>query len=191
MNFKEIETKYNAENISLTEFIAFCNNRDPVKSFNVSGYDHFYDKTGDDESFYRHRVGENFNQLTFKRKTVDNNNFIRTEHNINLKRKVGKDQVAALCAEHGYKYNTSIFKTAFVYQYDNYSLVWYSCYNTEMKELGRFVEIEMSEDHEWTNDQEAWDLLVALEKLCKSIGVSPQARIKKSLFELFRKNTAK
>lgn len=188
MNFVEIETKYNASNISFEVFEKFCKSRLPESNLFASGYDHFYDKASDSSSFCRHRVGPDSNQLTFKRKTTTSNNFVRTEHNIDLAPGVSKEQVEALCSEFGYKYNTSIFKTCFVYKYIWYVLSYYICYDLDMVERGRFVEIEMREDHKWANEDEAWSSLVVLEKLCKSLGLTPKSRIRKSLFELYRED---
>lgn len=187
MKYREVEFKYNAEGISLAKFHEFCRGRTPFDYLSASSPDHFYCNTKNDGSFYRFRDGGDFKQLTFKKKTVDQNNFIRTEHNITLASTTKEDQVRALVAEHGYKYDTSVFKTCFIYFYDYYTLVYYVCLDYEHKEIGRFVEIEVNEDYPWKSEQEAWDSLIALEKLCKGLGVSPQARIKKSLYEMFTK----
>lgn len=187
---QEVEFKYNASGISLEAFTKFCKERGKIKNYVLaSGYDHFYAKSSDEDSFCRHRFGPDMNQVTFKRKTNDTNNFVRTEHNMNLKPEMEEAKVAALLSEFGYKFNTSIFKTCFVYQYDWYTFVYYICYNTEMQELGRFVEIEMSEDHAWENEEHTWNELLILEKLCKtSLGVTPQNRVKRSLYEMFKRS---
>jgi adenylate cyclase class IV len=182
----EIEFKYRADNISLTAFTEFCKSRRPIQVIHAAGYDHFYQHAQEGDSFCRHRIGPDMNQLTFKRKTTDSNNFVRTEHNLDLD-SVTQEQVAALCAEFGYKPNFSLYKSCFVYNYDCYTLVYYICYDVDMKELGRFVEIEMKEDHPWESETQAWDQLLVFEKLCKPLGVSPQSRVKRSLFELYKK----
>lgn len=182
----EIEFKYRADDISLKDFIAFCEARGPLRAVNPCGYDYFYDNAKDQDAFCRHRVGLDINQLTFKRKTTDANNFIRTEHNMDLV-KATREQVRSLVSEFGYAHNFSLYKNCFVYSYDNYTLVYYVCYDEDMKELGRFIEIEMKEDFQWKSEQEAWDCLLVFEKLCKPLGISPQHRIKRSLFELYRK----
>lgn len=185
--FSEIETKYRADEISLTNFHEFCKKRPNLKSYiSAFGPDHFYAKAGNLDTFWRHRVGADMNQLTFKRKTSDANNFFRAEYNLNLE-DMDLEQVAALVAEFGYKHNTSIYKACFVYKYDFYTLVYYFCYDLDMKEQGRYIEIEMAEDYKWVNQDDAWDQLVALERLCKPLGITPKGRIKRSLFEIFRK----
>lgn len=185
----EIEFKYNASEISLSTFTEFCQerNRKNVHKFIIaSGYDYFYDSLTNPESFCRHRVGADMNQLTFKKKTSGTNNYVRTEHNIDLENKVSVEQVKLLCGEFGYKYNTSIFKNCFIYAYDRYTLVYYVCYDKDMKELGRFVEIEMKEDHNWSSEEEAYGELTIMEKLCKGLGISSKSRLKRSLYEMFK-----
>lgn len=186
MTNREIEFKYPAT-VSLSTFKGFCQDRKADKFSIVSGYDHFFSNLKETESFYRHRVNTNENELTFKRKTVQENSFIREEHNIDLPLSVSEDKIKALCAINGYTYDSSIFKNCFIYNYAFYTLVYYICYNVELKELGRFIEIEMKEDYSWTNEQEAFGELVTLERLCKNLGLSPDNRINKSLFEMFRR----
>jgi len=189
MKYTEIEFKFNAKDIKLTDFIKFCKSHSgDCKEIIASGYDHFYDNSKDPDAFGRLRVGPDVNQLTFKRKTKDTNNFIRTEHNIELTKGTTRDQIEALFLEFGYKYNVSLFKNCFVFVYDTYTFVYYICYDTDMEELGRFIEIEMSEEHSWANEAEAYNHLLVLEKLMKSLGISPQNRVKRSLFELYSKD---
>ncbi len=185
---KEIEFKYKADNISLVAFKAFCEARNPMMMDEASGFDWFYSKDGDASSFGRHRKQPGvFNQLSFKRKTVDNNNFVRTEHNIMLGDNVETEQVAALFKEFGYTYNISIFKSCFIYHYQDHILVYYICFDPDFKELGRFIEIEMDEDWATESPNEAMAKLTQLEGELKTLGISRLARIKRSLFEMFRK----
>lgn len=184
----EVEFKYSAENIPLTKFTEFCKNRKPKKELIISGYDYFYANPKEPDAFCRHRQSCETNQLTMKRKTADNNNYVRTEHNMDLMPFMKNDQVQALCAELGYAYDYTIFKNCFIFQYDLYTLVYYLCYDKDMKELGRFIEIEMSEHHEWTSSEETYNELIIMEKLCsKDLGISAQARIKRSLWEMYKK----
>ncbi len=187
---KEVEFKYRADSIKLTDFIEFAKSRGPVRYIEASGFDYFYDSPRDETGFYRMRIGPDMFQLTYKRKTTSQNNFVRDEDNLDIQRvTTTKEQVEKHIGRHGYEFNRSIFKSCFVFKYDLYTLVYYVCYDTDMQELGRFIEIEMSEEHSWPNEQEAYNNLVVLEKLCKSIGLTPQARVKKSLFELYKKES--
>lgn len=185
----EIEFKYPVK-ITLSEFKSFCESRKPNKFIIVSGWDHFYSTNKDPNSFYRHRVNTNENQLTFKRKTAADNSFIREEHNIDLPLNVSKEKIEALCGINGYTYNNSLFKNCFIYEYAYYIAVYYICYDSELNETKRFIELEMREDYPWLNEQEAFNELVALEKLCKNLGIAPEHRVALSLFELFRKEVA-
>ena len=185
MKNMEIEFKYKAD-ISLTEFQKFCKSRKPEQFVIVSGYDHFYSKIDDLNSFYRHRVNLTENQLTFKRKTINDNNFIREEHNIDLPVSVLEEKISAMCGVHGYTYDCSIFKNCFIYNYDYYTLVYYICYDTNLMENDRFIEIEVKEDFGWSDEQEAYNELLILERLFKPLGLSTEKRLHASLFEMYR-----
>jgi len=184
VRFTEIEFKYKADDISLEAFKAFCVARKPSLQIQASGYDHFY-QSAKDEAFSRHRVGADMNQLTFKRKTSDANNIVRTEHNIDLHPSVSKEQVAAFLSEFGYEFTATLYKSCFVFQYDWYILVYYIVFDAEMKELGRFIEIEASETFPWRSEAEARASIDDMERLCKPLGIQPQRRVKRSLFEMF------
>lgn len=186
MRNTEIEFKYSAADLSLIKFRKFCIKRGPIKSIDVTGVDHFFSHTDERDSFYRHRLSPSDNQLTFKRKT-NTTNYIRIEHNIDLAPSVSEQAVKDLVALSGYRYNSTIVKNSFVYLFDYYSLVYYICYTEDMKELGRFIEIEMKEDYDWTSEEDAFGELVTLERLCNSLGTSAKTRISESLFELYRK----
>lgn len=186
MKNKEIEFKYLAD-LELTKFKAFCEAKSPKEFKIVSGYDHFYSKKDDVDSFYRHRINTNENQLTFKRKTTQENNFIREEHNIDLPLSVSAEKIKDLCNITGYEYNTSIFKNCFIYNYDYYTLVYYICYDVNLSQLNRFIEIEMKEDYPWGSEDEAYSELLATERLCKSLGLESKKRLTASLFEMYKK----
>lgn len=189
MTNTEIEFKYLAK-VKLSQFKQFCEVRKPIKYQIISGYDRFFSKPSEPDSFYRHRVNTNENQLTFKRKTTKTDNFIREEHNIDLPLNVSEEKIEALCRINGYVYDTTIFKNCFIFNYSDHTLVYYVCYDSELRELGRFIEIEMKEDYAWTSEQEAFNSLLALERLCKAVGLSPDNRVNKSLFEMYRKEAA-
>lgn len=182
----EIETKYKADDISLRDFKKFCASREPLSTMTVSGFDHFYSNKDEPDSFCRHRTGPDKNEFTYKQKTSDVNNTVRKEVNVQMDDRETTYTAAALAESFGYTYDTTIFKTCFIYNFSDHTLVYYICYDTNMKELGRFFEIEAKEDFPWTSEQAAWDAILALERLFKPLGVSPQNRIKRSLYEMFR-----
>lgn len=186
--YHEVEFKYRAT-ITLEQFRKLCLLNNPTNYIQAAGFDRFFESKKDPEAFCRHRVEPGkFNQLTFKRKLTDGNNYIRTEHNLSLAIDTTDDQIEALCAEFGYLYNTSIYKSCFVYNFSNYTLVYYICFDTNLNELGRFIEIEMSETQFNGRSDLAWEALRELEDRFKeALSVSTQSRIKRSLFEMFRK----
>lgn len=186
MKHLEVEFKYSAELVSLIEFHEFCKSRTPKNSLTVSGNDYFYDNKHSPDSFYRYRSGDDGIQLTFKKKTAKDNSFVRIEHNIDLGWKADKEGVEAYITDLGYTYAGSLFKTAFIYNYEDYNLVYYVCFNQDLREIGRYVEIEMNESYPWINQTQAWDALLALEKLCSKIGANSNKRVNLSLYELFR-----
>lgn len=186
--FLEIELKYNAKNISLEDFCEFARSlKPPVKYKEAAGYDYFYDDPKDEDGFYRLRIGHDVRQITYKHKTKETNNYIRDEHNLNLVKGMTFDAMVAYVSSLGYKFNNKIFKNCFIFEFETYTLVYYVCSDSNISELGRFIEIEMKEDYPWASQADAWNELVALERICKPLGVSPQSRVKRSLFELYKK----
>jgi len=183
----EIEFKYRANNISLDKFKEFCISKDPEVYEVISGYDHFFSSKLDKDCFYRHRIGSHTNQLTLKKKTAKDNNFVRVEHNIDLHSDTTLEQIRSMCEDIGFQYNTSIFKTSFIYIYQWYIMAYYVVYDVNMLELGRFIEIEIREDAGIETEGEAWNELIVMERVCKNLGLMPKNRVKDSLFEIFRK----
>ncbi len=187
MKHLEIETKYNADSISLVAFNDFCQSlKGSPKYLEAAGYDYFFDSDKDEDGFYRIRIGHDLRQLTYKHKTKDTNNYVRDEHNLNFASSMTKEYIEGYVKSLGYEFNTRLFKNCFIYAFETYTLVYYVCYDSDMHELGRFIEIEMSEDYPWPTEQDAWNELIAMERICRPLGISPQSRVKRSLFEMYR-----
>lgn len=185
MHHTEVEFKYSADNVSLAKFQEFCLELQPKEVVLPAGYDYFYKSSKDSSCFCRHRKGALTNQLTFKRKLTDKNNFVRTEHNIDLSADMSKEQIEAFLLEFNYTPSATIYKNAFVYLYNKFNFVYYVVYNADMKELGRFIEIEMDEKYAWKDSAEAMAELQQLEKSVAKLGITPANRLRKSLYELF------
>lgn len=181
---QELEFKYSADKVSLSDFRKICE-KESHKFLIASGYDYFYENVSDPTSFCRHRVGPDSNQLTFKKKTTEKNNYLRDEDNLDLNAKMSLEQVSSLCDKFGYKYKSLLFKNCFIYKYSKHIFVYYIVYDKDMEEAGRFIEVELDEKHAWANDEEAWSTLLSLESKLSALGISPQARLKRSLFEMF------
>lgn len=181
-----METKYRASDIKIEDFIKLSESMNPRKVDIKSSYDHYYTKSESD--FIRHRDGDS-PQLTVKKKINEQNNFIRTEVNVDLKQKNQDETVAKFCELLGYRKNFSIYKKCWIYWFDKYNTVFYIVYkdSSMREELDRFIEIEMDEKRTWASEEEAWNLLLEVEKKLSNIGVNFRARIRKSLYEMFRK----
>lgn len=180
---KEIEFKYRADDNSLADFMTACESKHPLQHIIAAGWDHFYDNIKTD-GFARHRIGPNFNQLTFKRKTSDTNNYVRDEDNLDLLQAVTSKQVASFMSKFEFQHNKSIYKNCFIYKFHDHTVVFYVIYDETIKEIGRFIEIEMSEEPIWATEEDAWDALVNIEKDWKHLGLNARSRMKKSLYEI-------
>lgn len=183
MNFKEIETKYFADDISMDDFIKLVEPLSP-EWIMVSSYDDYF--TNENDEFIRYRYHDNMGELTVKRKTNDNNNLNRVEVNIKTESKSSK-AVAAFVQLLGYKLNFSIFKTCKIAILDKIVLVYYIVYDSNLNELRRFIEVEAREDIKWSSELEAWLEVTKYEEMLEPLGISARKRLKKSLFEIFKR----
>lgn len=186
MHFKELETKYDATNVSMEKFIELVERFPIDKKMMVSSYDDYF--VNHEGNFIRYRYTDGRGELTIKRKLSDKNNNERIEVNVptagdNLK------TIAAFVNLLGYNHNFGIYKTCKIFWTGKVDLVYYVVYDKELKELRRFIEIEANEDLSWSSEQEAWDEIAKYEKLLEPLGITSKNRLKKSLFEIFRKNT--
>ena len=184
VQFKEVETKYDASNVNWQAFIDLVASFKPNKWMLVSSYDDYF--VNKDNCFIRYRYTDDRGELTIKKKTVDKNNNERIEVNVPTK----GDNLATIQAFAellGYSYNFGIYKTCKIAFLDKIVLVYYVVYDKGMNEKRRFIEVEANEEYEWESEQQAWDEVVKYEKLLEPLGITPQNRLKKSLFEMFRK----
>lgn len=185
VKFSEVETKYDASKIDLGRFIESCLVLGEPRRQDISSYDHYY--TGGDKTM-RHREGFP-PELTMKHKTAQNNNYRRVEVNVKLGDEPQNEAVKQLCSMLSLTHNFSIYKDSKIFWFPKFNTVYYTVYSdhTRSKELGRFIEIEMDEHYAWKDTNEAWELLLIIEKQLASLGIRPQSRIKKSLFEMYTK----
>jgi adenylate cyclase class IV len=188
MLYKELEVKYAAEGVKFEDFVAFCHRFSIKKKLMVSSYDDYFVDPVDNFIRYRHRDG--FGELTIKRKTSDKNNNNRVEVNVPT---VGDNlnTVTTFVSLLGYAHNFGVFKTSQIFWVDKVVLAYYVVYDKGLRELRRFIEIEADEDAQWTSEEEAWNEVAKYEKLMESLGITPKNRLKKSLFELFKKDVLK
>jgi len=67
-------------------------------------------------------------------------------------------------------------------------ICYYVVYDEEWKEKRRFLEIEADEDLPWDSEAQAWMAVEDYEKAFEPLGITSKNRLKKSLFEMFRKD---
>lgn len=187
--YKEIEYKYPAKGVSALKFIQFCRKKMKKDYYLTSGEDRFYENKADKDSFCRHRHGGDMNQLTFKKKLQEENNSVRIERNIDLATNVSVTDIEGFCEDLNFLYNFALKKKAFIFEAKTYIAVYYICYNEDNSELGRFIELELSEKIDWKNEKLAIKELTKIEKQFKVLGIGPKKRIKQSLWEMYRKPT--
>ncbi len=185
MQFREIETKYDASEISLKQFMALVESKWTVKKkLLVSSYDDYF--TDKDDNFLRYRHKEGRGELTIKRKLDAANNNRRVE--VNLPTSGGNMSAVTQFAELlGYKHNFCVYKTCQVYWVDNMVICYYVVYDEEWNEKRRFLEIEADEDVAWESEAHAWAAVEAYEKAFEPLGITAKNRSKKSLFEMFKR----
>lgn len=184
MQFREIETKYDASEISLQEFNSLVKSKWKVKKqLLVSSYDDYF--TDKDENFLRYRHKEGRGELTIKRKLDTQNNNRRVE--VNLPTSGDNMEAVTRFAELlGYKHNFCVYKTCQVYWIDDMVICYYVVYDQEWKEKRRFLEIEADEDHSWESEAQAWAAVEEYERAFEPLGITAKNRSKKSLFEMFK-----
>ena len=184
MRFKEIETKYDADKISVgqwTDLMSKFKDRERQRLL-VSSYDDYF--TNPDNDFIRYRWTPDRGELTMKRKTTERDNNQRIEVNLPTKGN-NFEAVSQFAGMLGYSFNFGIYKTCDIYWVDKVVLVYYVVYDKNFKELRRFIEIEADEDLEWNSEEEAWAEVTKYEKELETLGITAQHRLRKSLFETF------
>ena len=184
LSFREIETKYDASQVTLKDFINLMESKYKVKKrLLVSSYDDYYTDKQDNFLRYRHKEGRG--ELTIKRKLDEHNNNKRIE--VNLPMDGGSLSSVTQFAELlGYKHNFCVYKTCEVFWIDNVVICYYVVYDEEWKEQRRFIEIEADEEHSWESEASAWAVVESYEKDLEPLGITSRNRLKKSLFELFK-----
>ena len=183
MKNKEIETKYLADEIDMEEFIKLVDKLNPEWTM-VSSYDDYY--VNEKGEFIRYRYHDHMGELTIKRKTIDLNNNNRVEVNVPTDGK-SSNAISAFCDLLGYKKNFSIFKTCKIAFLEKIVLVYYVVYDENLKEKKRFIEVEANEKYSWPSEEEAWNEVIKYENMLYPLGISSKNRLKKSLFEIFKK----
>lgn len=185
--FLEIETKYDAEEINRLQFKSLITSLNPKTFLYVEGTDVYYVKQENDFLRYRmavKHIDDKRSELTFKKKSVDKNNNIRTEVNLRIDLN-SPELVSAFCEGLGYKRNFSVYKMCDIYFFDDANIVYYTVISDTGKQAS-FLEIEASEDIGLT-EEAAWEVVQKYEKILSPLGINAQKRKRLSLFEMYVK----
>lgn len=180
---KEIEFKYSANDIDMMDFVKLVSPMNPEWML-VSSYDDYF--TNNKDEFIRYRYHDHMGELTIKRKTTENNNNNRVEVNVPTDGK-SSHAIEAFVNLLGYKRNFSIFKTCKIAFLEKVVLVYYIVYDENLNEKERFIEVEAKEQYNWTSEEIALEEVIKYEKLLEPLGITSKNRLRKSLFEIFKK----
>lgn len=189
--FEELEYKYRADDISLSAFRELMASMPIDSNKEAASWDIYYVQGSDFDSFQRFRMDKDRPELTKKVKTKEANNWKRIESDLPLAPGVSEKSVSFHVGLDGYKENFRIYKYCDIYFDAWLNYVYYVVYDKNMKETGRFIEIEVNKNmvqHLGKNfPTNPMKPLNDAEKLFEKLGITPQNRLKKSLFEIYRK----
>jgi adenylate cyclase class IV len=94
----------------------------------------------------------------------------------------------------GFTPNFTITKSCQIYKFEDATLVFYTVYDitegSTSSKVDHFVEIEVSEEKinkEGLTEVQAWAIIEKYEKTLAPIGITPQKRLRKSLWEMYRR----
>lgn len=191
----EFETKYRVDNSITMPFKLLVEKMPTFKEFiYAEGPDEYYIK-GD--LFARYRKESNKGpdsraEITTKIKPEGaKNNIMRDEFNVRVDM-TPRETVVKWLGALGFKYNFTIMKSCFIYRMEDATLVSYSVADVtdgSLKNEDHFVEIEVSEEKIGTmTEAEAWEIITKYEKALEPLGISPQKRLRLSLFEMYKKD---
>jgi hypothetical protein len=185
----ELEYKYAADEISIKKFNEFANKSSPIAFLEVGSWDSYFTNSKQ-EDFIRLREGP-APELTIKKKTSGSNNFSRIEVDLPLKSSVENKRIVSAWVDLlNYKENFKIYKNCFIYFYDDWNIVYYVVYDQELKEKGRFIEIEIDKKKVafLGGAEKAMERLKSIEESLSPLGILPANRLRRSMWEMFKKD---
>lgn len=193
--FFELEYKYKAKDIDFQKFVDLMDKMQVNNRIDVAGWDFYYTKKDSKEEFIRYRASET-PELTIKKKTATTNNWERVEIDLPLnKNKASKPLIDGWVSLLGFSEKFTIYKFCSIFHDDNLSYVYYITYDKQMRELDRFIEIEVRKERVsellTEADKSAGSfsgprtILKDAEIQLDAIGLKAANRMKKSLFEMY------
>lgn len=186
-DFKELEYKYKADGVKLTDFQELAEALLPIKKLDASSWDVYYTKQEVEDHFIRYRDSDN-PELTKKRKTKKENNWERIEIDLPLDQaRITERTVTSWVGLDAYERNFKIYKSCFIYWFDNTNIVYYTVYDENMKEIGRYIEVEVNKEKvSEIGTEKCMEELKSLEEHLTKLGISSKNRMKRSLFEIYK-----
>lgn len=199
LEFHEFEVKFRVDESRLNDWKQLMRQhktKDPSnykEHVYVDSDDIYYTKESSrkdvDYEFVRYRFsdGEKRAELTTKRKLKDSNNIIRKEQNVRVDMNDRETIHEFVTDGLGYQYSFTITKFVQIYVFKDATLPWYTVIDENGKR-DTFIEIEVDEKllHSISED-EAWAIVNKYEKILEPLGVTPRNRLRKSLFEMYKK----
>lgn len=191
----EFESKYRVEQNIVLPFKLLVEKMPTFKEFvYAEGPDEYFVK---DSLFARYRCEANKGpnaraELTIKIKPEGaKNNIIREEYNVRVDG-TPRETIVKFLSALGFKHNFTVMKSCFIYRMEDATLVTYTVADITdgtLKSENNFVEIEVCEEkiHTMTESQ-AWEILIKYEKLLEGLGINPQKRLRRSLFEMYKRD---
>lgn len=190
----EFESKYRVEHNIVLPFKLIVEKMPTFREFiYAEGPDEYFVKDG---LFARYRKEANKGpdaraELTIKIKPEGaKNNIIREEYNVRVDG-TPRETIVKFLTALGFNHNFTVMKSCFIYRMEDATLVTYTVADITdgtLKSEDNFVEIEVSEEKIHTmTESEAWQIITKYEKSLESLGINPQKRLRKSLFEMYRR----
>lgn len=190
--FRELEYKYAADHVDFRPFDIIMNKLDLTSYLEASSWDTYYTNPEHPNEFHRLRADPVKPELTRKVKTVADNNYDRVEVDLFLDpAKYRRAHVEEYLRLSGYVENFRIWKTCFIYFTRTVDYVYYIVYDDNMRELNRFVEVEVRKGKVAGLNSRGIDTTILLKSSAaclKELKIDVEEPIKQSLFELYRKS---
>jgi adenylate cyclase class IV len=207
LQYIEFEVKHSATAAQLVQFKQILEKQPDILQFvYVAGPDSFFTYSKDffeknpqwDEkgTFVRYRkpsfgLDKSKKTVTWKYKPAGaKNNIIRKEHNWEVG-KTPENVILEQLKDSGLTFNSSIVKDCHIYIFKDATVVFYIVYDITEDSQGEpkyFVEIEVDEKTiDQKTENEAWEVIEKYEKILSPLGISSKTRIRRSLFEMYRR----
>lgn len=199
LGFHEVEVKFRVDESKLNDWKQLLRkykkeNKSEYREFiYVDSDDVYYTKDTKnpdvDYEFVRYRFSDDEKraELTTKSRILDTNNIIRKEQNVRVDLN-SADTIHEFVTEGlGYSCNFRITKFVSIYVFKDATLPFYTVVDENGKR-DTFIEIEVDEKllHSIT-EEEAWAIISKYEKILEPLGITPRNRLRKSLFEMYRR----